>query len=130
MVKKKTPEKKAKRARENGFNDNDNNINDSLVLKEILPYTTRVYNEQMDFVARVKLKRPRTTKFHLCHHLVSLRLFRTVADARLNCATCGLDCQRANARSAPMSNATVTCKIGFVPFYQEKFVSIDYLNHF
>jgi len=48
MGKKKTPEERAKRARENGFNDDDDDIDDSLVLKELLPYTTRVYNEQMD----------------------------------------------------------------------------------
>jgi hypothetical protein len=48
MGKKKTPEEKAKRAREKGFNDDDNGIDDSLVLKKILPYTTGVYNEQMD----------------------------------------------------------------------------------
>ena len=46
--KKKTPEQKAKRAQENGFNDGDDNIDDSLVLKEILPYTTGVYNKQVD----------------------------------------------------------------------------------
>ncbi|KAF8862713.1 hypothetical protein BDZ45DRAFT_585016 [Acephala macrosclerotiorum] len=48
MGKKKTPEEKAKRARENGFNDDDDDIDDSLVLKEILEYTHGVYNEQMD----------------------------------------------------------------------------------
>ena len=45
MGKKKTPEDKAKRARENGSNDDQDDIDDSLVLKEILPYTTGVYNE-------------------------------------------------------------------------------------
>jgi hypothetical protein len=45
MGKKKTLEEKAKRARENGFNDNNDNINDSLVLKIILEYTNRVYKE-------------------------------------------------------------------------------------
>ena len=49
MGKKKTPEEKAKRAWKNGFNNDDNDdINNSLVLKELLPYTTGVYNEQMD----------------------------------------------------------------------------------
>jgi hypothetical protein len=36
------------RVRENGFNDNGDNINDSLVLKDLLPYTTGEYNVQMD----------------------------------------------------------------------------------
>jgi hypothetical protein len=36
MVKKKRPEEMVKRSRENRFNNNDNNINDSLALKEIL----------------------------------------------------------------------------------------------
>jgi hypothetical protein len=48
MGKKKTLEEKEKRARENGFNDDDDNVDDSLVLKEILEYTDGVYNEQMD----------------------------------------------------------------------------------
>jgi hypothetical protein len=48
MGKKKTPEEKAKRARENGFNDDDDDIDDSIVLKEILEYTDGVYNEQID----------------------------------------------------------------------------------
>ena len=34
--------------KENGFNDNGDNINDSLVLKDLLPYTTGEYNVQMD----------------------------------------------------------------------------------
>jgi 16S rRNA C967 or C1407 C5-methylase (RsmB/RsmF family) len=46
--KKKTLEENAMRARENGFNDNGDNINDSLVLKDLLPYTTGEYNVQMD----------------------------------------------------------------------------------
>jgi hypothetical protein len=45
---KKTPEEKATRARENRFNNSNNNIDDSLVLKEVLPYTDRVYNKQMN----------------------------------------------------------------------------------
>jgi hypothetical protein len=48
MGKKKTPEEKAKRARENGFNDDDDDIDDSLVLKIILEYTDGVYKEQME----------------------------------------------------------------------------------
>ncbi|KAF4633707.1 hypothetical protein G7Y89_g4408 [Cudoniella acicularis] len=48
MGKKKTPEEKAIRARENGFNDSGDDIDDSFVLKEVLPYTDRVYNGQMD----------------------------------------------------------------------------------
>jgi hypothetical protein len=36
MGKKKTLEEKAKRARENGFNDNNDDVNNSLILKEIL----------------------------------------------------------------------------------------------
>jgi hypothetical protein len=48
MGKKKTPEEKAKRARENRFNDDDYDIDDSIILKEILEYTDRVYKEQMD----------------------------------------------------------------------------------
>ena len=43
--KKKTLEEKAIRARENRFNNSNNNINNSLVLKIILDYTTRVYKE-------------------------------------------------------------------------------------
>jgi hypothetical protein len=43
--KKKTLEKKAIRARDNRFNNNNDNIDDSLVLKEVLPYTNRVYNK-------------------------------------------------------------------------------------
>jgi hypothetical protein len=46
--KKKTPEKKAKRARENGFNNNNDNINNSFVLKIILEYTNKVYKKQIE----------------------------------------------------------------------------------
>jgi hypothetical protein len=46
--KKKTPEEKAKKARENGFNNDDDDIDDSLVLKIILEYTDEVYKEQME----------------------------------------------------------------------------------
>jgi hypothetical protein len=48
MGKKRTPEEKAKAARENGFDDDDNDVDDGLVQREVLPYTTGVYNEQMD----------------------------------------------------------------------------------
>lgn len=48
MGKKKTPGEKAKRARENGFNDDDDDIDDSLILKIILEYTDGVYKEQME----------------------------------------------------------------------------------
>ena len=42
---KKTPEEKAVRALENGFNDSDGYMDDSLVLKEVLPYTEETYTE-------------------------------------------------------------------------------------
>ena len=47
--KKKILAEKAKRARENRFdNSNNNNTDISLALKEILEYPDRVYNKQMD----------------------------------------------------------------------------------
>jgi len=48
MGKKKTPEEKAARALENGFDDSDDDMDDSLVLKEVLDYTEETYTEQMD----------------------------------------------------------------------------------
>ena len=48
MGKKETPEEKAARALENGFDDSDDDMDDSLVLKEVLDYTEETYTEQMD----------------------------------------------------------------------------------
>ena len=48
MGKKKTPEEKAKRTREKGYNSDNDNVDESLVLKELLPYTEEVYYEEID----------------------------------------------------------------------------------
>jgi hypothetical protein len=48
MGKKRTPEEKAKRAREKGYNSDDDDVDESLVLKELLPYTEGVYSDEMD----------------------------------------------------------------------------------
>jgi hypothetical protein len=45
---KRTQEEKAKAAQENGFDNDMTTIDDRLVLKEVLPYTKGLYNEQMD----------------------------------------------------------------------------------
>ncbi|KAF8847233.1 hypothetical protein BDZ45DRAFT_755127 [Acephala macrosclerotiorum] len=42
------PKEKAKAVRENGFNDDMTGIDDRLTLKELLPYTKGLYNEQID----------------------------------------------------------------------------------
>jgi hypothetical protein len=52
MVKRKTPEEKARRACENEFNDDDDDIDDSLVLKEILPYTVTAIGRRSYVSAR------------------------------------------------------------------------------
>ena len=40
-------------ARENRFNDDDDDINDSLILKEILDYTNKVYNKYVTALAEI-----------------------------------------------------------------------------
>jgi hypothetical protein len=48
MARKKTLEEKVIRARENGYNNNGDNINNFLVLKKVLPCTDNIYSKQMD----------------------------------------------------------------------------------
>jgi hypothetical protein len=48
MGKKKTLEEKAKRAREKGYNSDDDNFDECLVLKELLPYTKGAYYKEID----------------------------------------------------------------------------------
>ncbi|KAL5316283.1 hypothetical protein ACEPPN_015328 [Leptodophora sp. 'Broadleaf-Isolate-01'] len=64
MGKKKTPGEKAKRARENGFNDDDDDIDDSLILKIILEYTDGVYKEQMEMWREFAKDRPGANPCH------------------------------------------------------------------
>jgi hypothetical protein len=45
---KKTQEEKAQAARENGFDDDMTDVDDSIVLRRIEDYTQESYNEQMD----------------------------------------------------------------------------------
>ena len=46
--KKRTQEEKGKAARKNEFDNDMTGIDDRLVLKELLPYTKGLYNEQMN----------------------------------------------------------------------------------
>jgi hypothetical protein len=45
---KRTQEEKAQAARENGFDSDMSDVDDSIVLRKIEEYTQELYNEQMD----------------------------------------------------------------------------------